>query len=550
MQGNIRDLTELFDAFDLKRVARDRAPQATAEWNNSNDFYGIAGTLKAFAGLPATYALAGTVSHGHFMEFAWDVELNAPLPVMFGMDQPYARYLEGRSRKLHLAVGPYLHYARAPYTAQQGAELKAALGKTLLIMPPHSTHHVEARFEHACLLRQIAPLRQHFDTLLVTIYWKDALTGWAETYAKAGLTPVCAGHMYDNGFLARLRGVMDLADAAFFMGRGSQIPFWMSLNKPLLFAQPGEKLQLVASQGHGSDLARPGALRDAFVDRLQRDFGQAGPQWPDNWSDQALLPYADSCGLNSLRQPWELRTLFLLAEALRQSWQPGSPLPLAEVAEAFAAEARHAEAALLHKELRLRRGEQWREQEEESLSRLCPARPGLALNPDPAWNLSDYWASMGLTQSKAPTRYPLEWGHVPLPDASARVLLLNAADAGRPELLPALRDAARVVQGPVLCPLPAACAALPPALRELALAVGQKGADSLFQERLRRSCQLANVAFEPALMLLHGAALLHKAGMSKLTLCTDFTQLPQEAAQFLQGHDFCCIQSLVDKTRD
>lgn len=344
----------LFDAFDLGKVCTDRPPPASPEWHESNDYYGIATTLKLFAGLPASYTLKTSITHGFIIQNVWSLELQAPLPVMTVMDQPQALYLKTRSSKAVFGVGPYLHYARPQLPPEATANLKTQLGRTLLVTLPHSTHHVDFIADADLALQAVAPLANQYDTVLILAYWKDVLAGRLTPYQAAGFLPVSAGHMYDLNFLPRLKSIFALADAAFFMGRGSQIPFWMTTGKPFCYQSvdahvQSQAMRFEARSGHSQDVTPASELRQLYDDQLCQNFGSMSSPTPDN-----MAYFQHHCGLDCLRQPEELRSLFLIAESLYQGWKPGQKRDLSSIADTFFDVQRYTDAELLYHEQRLR----------------------------------------------------------------------------------------------------------------------------------------------------------------------------------------------------
>ncbi len=340
-------LARLFDAFDIDKVALDRPAPETVEWHESNMYYGIARQLKGYCKLREDSLFPATVSHGHFINHAWQVEVEAPLPAMLGIDTCYTKYLGSKTTKPAFAIGPYTFYSQTLVDAAKLAAIKEILGKTLLVVPPHSTHHATHQTAEGYMESCIAPYKGEFAHVLVLMYWKDVLLGRAKTFADQGFVPVCAGHMYDEDFLPRLKGILALADSAAIFQPGTFIPYWVAENKPFVFYRNAEKVQVLREKGFENDIPAMSDLKEWYYQTLHKYFGQ----YAETPSAEGMAALREICGLDCLREPEELRALLRLGVEAA-NWQ--EPLSLEKWAGTLFKEGRHTETKLLLKELYLR----------------------------------------------------------------------------------------------------------------------------------------------------------------------------------------------------
>ncbi len=340
-------LARLFDAFDVGKVALDRPAPGTVEWHESNMYYGITRQLKRYCGLREDSLFPATVTHGHFIDHAWDVELEAPLPAMLGIDTQYTKYLGTKTTKPAFAIGPYIYYSEIYLEEAKQAILREMLGKTLLVVPPHSTHHALHQTAEGYMESAIAPYKKTFQHVLVLMYWKDVLLGRARVMEEQGFVPVCAGHMYDENFLPRLKAILSLADSAAIFQPGTFIPYWLLENKPFVFYRDTEKVRVEREKGFEKDIPQPSAQKEWYFSTLGQYFGE----YAENVNTEGGKALQEICGLTALRTPEELRLMLRLGVEAA-NWE--EPLSLEKWAGKLFKENRLAEAKLVLKELSLR----------------------------------------------------------------------------------------------------------------------------------------------------------------------------------------------------
>ena len=122
---------------DLSQLCADR-PLETDEIFCGNAFYGNDSILKAYAGLPRSYALKGVVPHGpaDFSEdYVWEGERAAPLPAVWCYP-PYREraYVSRTNKKVILSASPFV------YVVEMLKNQPRPTRRGTIYFPAHSTH--------------------------------------------------------------------------------------------------------------------------------------------------------------------------------------------------------------------------------------------------------------------------------------------------------------------------------------------------------------------------------------------------------------------------
>lgn len=214
-----------------------------------NSFYGHARAVRNFGGC----GFGARIEHGVF--FAEDPVADSAgaftsmTMKLFCIRRVYTfsrrrrqlveRYLDTRGLKLEVvAIGPYIQYARHFLSENAIVSLKKRLGRVLLVYPQHSIETVTCRYDLGGIIERINKARQHYDSVLVSLYWVDILHGVAGAYEAAGCTVVCAGRREDPNFLSRQKDLLTLADRVFTNSVGTHIGYAIAMDKPCtLFRQ-------------------------------------------------------------------------------------------------------------------------------------------------------------------------------------------------------------------------------------------------------------------------------------------------------------------------
>jgi hypothetical protein len=296
-------------AGDLDQLAQDRE-LITPEIYTHNDFYGHASILKSYCGIPEKYPIKASIEHGMFFsEFLYRTELELDFPVMMVMSRLRLPLLSRNTKKALFVTGPMIQYANSVLSKEAFHKEKCRLGKTLLLFPSHSTHHVTSEFDIHELCGEIESRARGFDSVCVCLYWKDVLLGRAKPYREHGFECATAGHMYDKQFLPRLRSIIELSDVTVSNTCGGQLGYCVGLGKPHVLLQI-DKPRHVAP----SDVLKRDVNSTLENNRYFKRISELFSHWSEELTDEQRETVADYWGFNSKRTSGELKTMLQIAE--------------------------------------------------------------------------------------------------------------------------------------------------------------------------------------------------------------------------------------------
>ena len=225
-----------YSVFDYVQLAEDMS-LVTREYGY-NAFYGTADMIKYIRQLPLDQPLDGIVEHGFCLPPDDISEVDKPKKTIYVMGSVRQKFLQKRfpDKKIY-SVGPYIQYMAPFHSATWIQTHKKQMGKTLLVFPSHSTHHVSMEFCVDSLLDEIERIRKKYDfqTVLVCLYWKDILLHLDSPFSAKGYKIVTAGHIYDPQFLCRLKSIFLLADVAMGNALGTNIGYSIAMGVPYYF---------------------------------------------------------------------------------------------------------------------------------------------------------------------------------------------------------------------------------------------------------------------------------------------------------------------------
>ncbi len=203
------------------------------EFTHANAFYGMDIALKQYAGLPHSYHLKAHYSHASLATegTGWDSDYNL-LPMLFTWSPMHKQTYQKVCKKPMHSIGPIIHYAQNYYTDEQIKAKKERLGRNALFFPVHSSHHISSHFTMKHCLKALEPFKKDFDTIRVSIFWKNFHEGQHKPFIDAGYECVTAGHMFDPLFLPRLKGLLSVTDHTFGNSYGTNIAYGIYMQKP------------------------------------------------------------------------------------------------------------------------------------------------------------------------------------------------------------------------------------------------------------------------------------------------------------------------------
>lgn len=233
--------------FNYERLAQDIPELVTKEYS-FNAYYGIVYWIKKAEGIPKRCRLEAGIEHGigTYCQDFWEPLLSQNKIYVFGSARDeFLMQLHPDKELIHHKN--FMAYVKNAYCPFKIRVMKKKLGKTLLCFPTHSTHHVVDRFDQSLLIQEIEKIKveHNYDTVLVSVYWKDIHEGRHQEYLNAGYKVVTMGHIFDPNFLIRLKTVLSMSDMVITNGVGSHIGYAIYENVPVyLFDVPIEHVAL------------------------------------------------------------------------------------------------------------------------------------------------------------------------------------------------------------------------------------------------------------------------------------------------------------------
>jgi len=256
---------------------------------------------KSFVGLPETYSTKLAIAHAPQPSGnCWNVDLYAALPgYCVASEAARQAAKSARPDKKVFAVGPLIAYAQPIWDPAQAADLKSRLGKSLLCFLPHSTHHIKVGYDLEKCLNAIEQNGKNFDSVTVSIYWKDYNDKLASQLHSRGLHCVTAGHIFDKFFLDRLLSYLLVSDAVLCFGYVSSCIYAAYLGKMIKIIEMPR-----------SYTATPEMLatlsKNKFFSLVEKSFREFAPI---SSAQYALLD--DIGGFNEVKTQRELRNILL-----------------------------------------------------------------------------------------------------------------------------------------------------------------------------------------------------------------------------------------------
>lgn len=262
-------------AEQLERLAAPR-PLLTRELHGPNDYYGHASVLKRYAGLPARRSLKVAIEHGiAIIDQVWDIDVTTRMPLFLcateARVQSY-RDLVGPEPEA-IAIGPMIAYVGD--WAEPGLQGRS---RRLVAFPAHSTHRIDAVYDVDGFARALIPYQRDWDEVVVCLYWRDILLGRHREYLEHGFRCTTAGHMYDPGFLVRLRGILAGADAVVSNEVGSHLLYAVALGKPVWLVDQAVSYEAPSAEILEEDGAAAEHWQSETILQLRRLFAEPESQ--------------------------------------------------------------------------------------------------------------------------------------------------------------------------------------------------------------------------------------------------------------------------------
>jgi tetratricopeptide (TPR) repeat protein len=302
------------DIREVQTLALDRDP-SSPEIFSWNEWYGHARALRRYAGYPDDYPIKAVIEHGLKLIEKLEIwEAQAELPAMFVLAPYRYEFVRPYTNKACFSIGSSLLYSEHALTEGELASERSRLGKNLLAMPVHSTHHVNAEMNLELYCQSLKELGKHFDSVQVCLYWKDINRGWIDLFVKHGFEVVTAGHMFDPDFLLRLKSILDGATVVSTNWLGTNIGYALQMNKPVWYEEPPE---FQMSQDEAGETEVFNKMTGTDVEgELGEELKLALRGQPTAVTEAQRELMNRFWGVNEKRTPEEMRQLFELTEYL------------------------------------------------------------------------------------------------------------------------------------------------------------------------------------------------------------------------------------------
>ena len=295
--------------FDYKALSAD-IPFGPEERVIDNNLYGYAHHIKKYAGIKTD--LKAYLEHGLFWggmvhpdERFW--HFKRIITFSENRKKDIERNIPGKEA---VPIGPYIFYAEELFSSEERVKLKSELGKTLLVFPSHSVRNLEAKFDFEQFIEEINRVKKDFDTVLVSLYFIDALNPEkVKIYTDQGYRVVTSGHKFDHNFVARQKTIIGLADYTMSNEVGTHIGYCVCLEKPhYLFKQALKRIS-----NSEEEIKRHQRLFNSDEQRLMHEQHAEvaktfGVYQPEITQEQREL-VDKFWGIGSLKSPEELKAL-------------------------------------------------------------------------------------------------------------------------------------------------------------------------------------------------------------------------------------------------
>lgn len=311
----ICDRNVTIDIFDYREILRDKYNFSYSR--NTNNFYGLDSILKRYAGYKKELYIA--TEHGvqlpggeNYLNVA---EYRDNLAhVLLTSAKLRAESLTRYSDKTIIPIGPYIQYAETVYDDEIMMQIKANLGRTLLVFPQHSCENELIECESKNFIEYVKKIKNEkmFDTVLVCVYFYDFIQGLHIPYEREGWTIITAGHRQNKRFLDYLKTYILLADHVLFQGYTSSVGYALAMRKPVLAYPYHHELTKESKIYEKAMLDKSGNI---LFNRSEGEklYFKTFCDYSDEISDKQLKWAEDCISLSIRKTPEEMTRIFNMA---------------------------------------------------------------------------------------------------------------------------------------------------------------------------------------------------------------------------------------------
>lgn len=211
---------------------------------SANDMYGHSRILKQYANYKKQ--IMGCIEHGlYFGRKTFEGETtNSGLPGIITFSEYRREAIRDVSQRAPICVlGPYIRYASPLLEEDETSAVKRILGKTLLVLPSHSTKYIDMQYNYEKMIANIKSYAELHGckTIIVCLFYQDIVNGKIKLYKNHGFKVVSAGHHMSPHYLNRLRSYIELSDLTMSNSLGTHIGYCIALSRPHYVCQMNTK---------------------------------------------------------------------------------------------------------------------------------------------------------------------------------------------------------------------------------------------------------------------------------------------------------------------
>lgn len=181
--------------LSLMSIDLEFNPNELHPWN---EFYGHSSILKKYSLFKTKYFFS-TIEHGvRLDQIIWHVDKNSPLNTAITNSQNRKKIYKEQTTKYVFDIGSIINYVKIN---------KDITPSGSVYFLPHSTHHVDVNIQIQKVIANLKLLPKEIIPEYICIYWKDILRQKHTLFIESGFKVICAGHIYDDKFLFRLKEI-------------------------------------------------------------------------------------------------------------------------------------------------------------------------------------------------------------------------------------------------------------------------------------------------------------------------------------------------------
>lgn len=215
----------------------------TSEYKLSNDFYGIASSLKKYANYHKPLKLF--LEHGvYFGEHVNQEEIGNVMPGIITYSDNRKEQIKKKSNIPVICIGPYINYVKPFYNLEEIEKFKKKYGKILLVFPQHTIEGISIDESTELLINKINEIKkcENFDNVFISLYYREVNEKYLNLYINSGFIPICSGNRQDPDFLARLKSFILMSSSTASNNVGTHIGYCYALNREHILIDTNTKI--------------------------------------------------------------------------------------------------------------------------------------------------------------------------------------------------------------------------------------------------------------------------------------------------------------------